>query len=499
MLDFLCPIYNVDFYKTGHPQQYPRGTEFVYANWTPRSSRIAGRTHVIPFGLQVYIKEVLLKQWNNQFFWKPLGPILDEYKTFIRATLGVKEPYTAHLEALHAEGRLPLNIFALPEGIPAPLNVPQFVIHNTAKHAYWLPNNIESDLSNRLWKASTSATTAKVYREIFVKYARLAGEKDLSFVNWQGHDFSYRGMSGFEDAVFSGLGHLLSFNGTDTVPAIFAAREFYGADFSVGGSVPATEHSVMCAGSKEGEFETFRRLITEVHPSGIVSIVSDTWDLWKVLTDIVPRLKETILAREGKVVIRPDSGDPVLILCGDPAAAAGSPAAKGTLRLLAEALGTTQQVGGLPLINKAAAIYGDAITPERATQILDRTVNELKLSPYNVVFGIGSFTYEYCTRDNNGFAMKATAVQREGQGVEAIFKAPVTDNGGKKSHKGIPVVYREAITSSGMLELGDYVVRESTDPEDLYSSASDLVFADGHLIQETKFETIRRRVRAGLE
>lgn len=141
------------------------------------------------------------------------------------------------------------------------------------------------------------------------------------FVNWQGHDFSMRGMGGIEAAVTSAAGHLLSFTGSDTIPAIDFFEEYYNANSDtelIAGSVAATEHSVMCMGTTEGECETFKRLITEVYPKGIVSIVSDTWDLWKVLTDYLPRLKEEIVSREGKVVIRPDSGDPVDIICGNP-------------------------------------------------------------------------------------------------------------------------------------------------------------------------------------
>ena len=175
-------------------------------------------------------------------------------------------------------------------------------------------------------------------------------------------------------------------------------------------------------------------MINEVYPTGIVSIVSDTWDLWTVLTDYIPRLKESILARNGKVVIRPDSGDPVKIIVGDPEktevihkynTTGFHPAKYGTLQLLADNLGVTERKDKLPLINNAGAIYGDSITPARAEAILSGIVNKLALSPYNMVFGVGSFTYEYCTRDTNGFAMKATAVRKNGE-IIPIFKHPVS-------------------------------------------------------------------------
>ncbi len=387
------PIFYIDFFKVGHVIQYPSDTTQVYSNWTPRSSRVSGQTQVVNLGFTYFAKDYLGRRFNEGFFARPWTLIEREYRQLISATLGIADPKTDHIRALHELGYLPLRFYSLPEGCSSPLNCPQIVVTNTLPEFFWLPNYLETIMSAVLWKPSTSATTAKRYRAIFEKFARESGETDLSFIDWQGHDFSFRGMSGVEDAILSGIGHLTCFSGTDSIPAIIAASEFYGADLSVGGSVPATEHSVMCSGTEDGEFETFHRLLTEIYPTGILSIVSDTWDLWTVLTDYVPRLKETILARKGKMVIRPDSGDPVKIMCGDPDSYGA--AHSGTLRLLAEALGTTGGPG-LPLINNAGAIYGDSITPERAEQILYRCVHELKLSPFNCVFGIGP----WCVLEN---------------------------------------------------------------------------------------------------
>lgn len=490
------PAFLIDFYKVGHIDQYPKDVTQVWSNFTPRSTRVIDQKHVVFFGLQYFIKEILQKEWQNNFFNVYRPDIIKEYREVISATLGIKEPRTDHIEALHSLGYLPLAIYALPEGTSVPLGVPMLVITNTHPDFAWLPNYFETILSNILWKPSTSATTSQAFRRLFLKHAKAAGETDFSFVDWQGHDFSERGMSGREDAILSGMGHLLSFSGTDTLPAIIQAHETYGADYTIGGSVPATEHSVMCAGGKDDELETFRSLIEDIYPSGIVSIVSDTWDLWKVLTEYVPALKDKILARDGKVVIRPDSGDPTNILCGDRNLSLykqpeeRSPAAKGTLRLLAEAVGMTEQKNGLPLINKMAAIYGDSISLARADSILDRTVRELKLSPYNVVFGIGSYTYEYVTRDTYGFAMKATAIRRGvGGPVEAIWKKPVTDEGGKTSHRGIPAVYGEGRHDN------DLVVGETLDPRELDACAFRTVYYEGELRIEDTFEQIRKRVR----
>lgn len=484
------PIYRKDFYKIDHVSQYPKGTEQIVSNWTPRGSR-TGIQSVVHFGLQHYIKTVLIKQWEEEFFGKPLGPILEEYRDFIGQTLGVANPRTDHLEELHALQHLPIDIYSIPEGFSVPIGVPMSVITNTHPSGYWIPNALETDFSNMIWKGCTSATTSKAYRELFIRYAMQAGEKDFGFVDWQGHDFAYRGMSGLYDAELSGMGHLLSFSGTDTIPAIFAARNSYHAPFNIGGSVPATEHSVMCAGSKEGELETFRRLL-DIYPTGVLSVVSDTWDLWKVLQEHIPALKDKILARDGKIVIRPDSGDPVKIVCGDLSKPGGTAVGDGALRLLAKALGTVPGGGHLPMINKGGVIYGDCITLERAEQILDRTVNELKLSPYNMVFGIGSFTYEYVTRDTYGFAMKATAVKQNGVWHD-IFKNPVTDSGEKKSLVGIPVVYRDEYSTEGKPV---YFVKDRGKIEDLDHCAFQKTYSNGKLLVDETFDTIRQRVRA---
>lgn len=479
----------IDFYKVDHISQYPKDTTWVLSNWTPRYSR-GGTTRVVNFGLQYFIKAVLQEAWEG-FFNDPKKDVIDRYREVIQATLGIENPRTDHLEELHDLGYLPIDIFALPEGYSIDVKIPTFVIGNTHPKFFWLPNFLETIGSNVLWKPATSATTARMYRKIFTTYAKEAGETDLSFVDWQGHDFSFRGMSGREDAILSGMGHLLSFNGTDTIPAILAANRYYGAPLNCGGSVPATEHSVMCAGAQDCEFDTFKRLITEVYPKGIVSIVSDTWDLWQVLTEYIPKLKDEILARDGKVVIRPDSGDPVNILCGDKSRLADDPAGVGVLRLLASKLGTEHRPGMLPLIKKAGAIYGDSITLERARAIMHRTVKELRLSPYNVVLGIGSYTYEYTTRDVYGFAMKATAVCRSGKIID-IFKKPVTDSGVKNSLVGVPAVYEE---DNCIPEVPVFRVTDHNDPTVLKKCAFRHVYSNGELLIEEKFDTIRKRVR----
>lgn len=276
------------------------------------------------------------------------------------------------------------------------------------------------------------------------------GFKDVD-LNFLVHDFSMRGMAGVEAAIMSGMGHMTSFCGSETIPAIAGLEEYYNANAGeelIAATIPATEHSVMCAGGKEDELETFRRLITEVYPTGFVSIVSDTWDFWKVMTEYLPKLKDEILARDGRLVIRPDSGNPVHIIAGYKqedfenwreqveAFKIISPIEwVGAYEVLWKIFGGTINEKGYKVLNpKVGIIYGDSITLERQKEIYKR-LEERGFAATNLVLGVGSYTYQYKSRDSLGFAMKATWCQVNGEGRE-IFKDPKTDDGTKKSLSG---------------------------------------------------------------
>jgi len=474
------PLLLTDGYKLGHKDQYPTGTTKVYSNWTPRKSRIDHIDKVVFFGLQYFIKKYLIEQFNTEFFNQPKAQVVSEYKKYVDHYLGINYDIS-HIEALHDIGYLPIEIKALPEGTEVPIRVPMFTVVNTLPEFFWVTNYLETLLSNVIWQPCTSATIAKQYKTILTKYAQETDIENLDFINWQGHDFSMRGMSGIESAILSGMGHALSFTGSDTLPVAINLEKYYNTDVTkelVIGSVNATEHSVMCAGNQEGEIETFRRLL-ETYPTGILSVVSDTWDLWKVLTDYLPKLKEEILNRNGKLVIRPDSGDPVDIICG--CNHENSTIAKGVIELLWAAFGGSLNSQGYKVLHpKIGAIYGDSITIDRATKICER-LKEKGFASTNVVLGIGSFTYQYNTRDTFGFAMKATYVEVNGEG-RAIFKDPITDDGTKKSAKGLVKIIEE----NGRLSYKDECTLEE-EKEGVLNT----VFKDGKLIREQSLQDVR--------
>ncbi|MEE1897689.1 nicotinate phosphoribosyltransferase [Flavobacterium rakeshii] len=483
----MIPLLLTDGYKVDHRRQYPQGTTMVYSNCTPRKSRIQAVDEVVFFGLQYFIKKYVIEDFNQYFFGKPKEEVVKKYARRINNYLGENQVGTAHIEALHDLGYIPMVFKALPEGASVPLRVPMFTMYNTMPEFFWLTNYFETLLSAVVWLPCNSATLAREYRKILDRYAAETSTLE-ELVNWQAHDFSMRGMGGVEAAVTSAAGHLLSFTGTDTIPAIDFLEEYYNADSDkelIGGSVAATEHSVMCMGTNEGEYETFKRLICEVYPKGIVSIVSDTWDLWKVLQDYLPRLKNEIDNREGKVVVRPDSGDPADILCGNPNGTTEAER-KGVVELLWDIFGgTVNGKGYKELIPQIGAIYGDSITLERAAEICER-LKQKGFASTNVVLGIGSFTYQYNTRDTFGFAMKATYGEVNGEGRE-IFKDPVTDDGTKKSAKGLMKIE---------LADGKYILKDQVSREEEKTGELKEVFRDGKLLKETTLAEIRERVKA---
>jgi nicotinamide phosphoribosyltransferase len=485
-----------DFYKISHRAMYPEGTQVVYSTWTPRTSRVKGVDNVVVFGTQAFIKEYLLDVFQEHFFNRPKADVINEYKRLIKFTLGDQNPETKHLEDLHDLGYLPLSIKALAEGTIVPTRVPMLTIENTDPRFFWLTNFIESLASAELWQPSTSATLAIEYKKLMDKAAQETNPEGAAFTIFQGHDFSMRGMSSLRSGILSGMGHLLSFAGTDTIPAISAAEYYYNANVEkelVGTSVPATEHSIQCAYGDDMMY--LRRMLSEVHPSGIVSIVSDGYDFWDVITRVVPALKPEIMARKGgpvgdKVVIRPDSGDPVLIVCGDPSAPVGSPEYKGAVECLYETFGGTLSSTGYKVLDShIGLIYGDAITLPRCREILERLAAK-GFASTNVVFGIGSYTYQFNTRDTFGFALKSTLTVCNGQEVQ-IFKDPKTDNGVKKSQKGRVVVLKDgdSYTFRDGLGLNDNV------KGDLLRE----IFRDGKLLIDENFADIRARMGAHIK
>ena len=506
----IAALTDTDAYKLDHRRQYPEGTTRVLGNFTNRGSRIPEIKGVVHFGLQAFLQTWLMDKWAD-FFAADEDEVASLYEEFTTSVLGPNSIGSDHIRALHRLGYLPLRFRGLEEGTVVPLRVPSFTVENTHKDFAWLTNYIETAMSASYWHMSTVATLAHRLRGLADKWAiKTTGSTDG--VEFQFHDFSFRGHVGIDAASAAGAAHLLSFLGSDNLNAInFVNENYAGENGWILGSVAATEHSVMCAGASDAprdengkidEIGTYERLL-DLYPTGIVSAVSDTYDLWAVITDVLPRLKDKIEARDGKLVIRPDSGDPVKILTGEMTADELAKAKEligtngiegieadqiGVIELLWDIFGGTTNALGYKVLNPAiGAIYGDSITYERAEEIFQR-LEAKGFASTNVVFGIGSYSYQYVTRDTFGSAVKATWVEINGEGRE-IFKDPITDNGLKKSARGRLAVVD--VRGDGKVELalrdGEAGARLEGTDEDLFKT----VWEDGEFTRYQSFEDVR--------
>ncbi|ACH62230.1 hypothetical protein MYRNA_263 [Mycobacterium phage Myrna] len=482
-------LFETDAYKLDHRRQYGLAGDVtrVYSNYTNRKSRIPGMDHVVHFGLQAYLHK--LARSFEPFFNDTRANVERLYGERVAAILGpdaAKAIGVSHIGALHELGYLPVEFRAFPEGTLVPIRVPSFTVENTHDEFFWLTNYLETGISAAVWGPSTSATIAHAFRVKLEEFARKQG-LDQGYIDFQLHDFSFRGMNSWESAASSGAAHLLSFLGSDSLSAWDFIEAYYGGDFSLL-SVAATEHSVMSTGimsqgpaeRESNEAFLFAKLL-DLYPTGILSVVSDTFDLWNVLESILPGLRDKVMAREGKLVIRPDSGDPEKILCGNPAGRSVAEQ-RGVISLLWETFGgTTNAEGYRELDPHIGAIYGDSITLDRAQAIL-ANLQRQGFAASNVVFGVGSYTYQYNTRDTFGSAMKATWAQVNGKGVN-LFKDPITDDGTKKSATG-----RLAVLGG---DGEDFYLVEKADAETEQRSALQPVWRNGHFTQHQSFAEVR--------
>ena len=484
------PILWTDGYKLCHKDQYPNKTNWVYETWTPRMSRIEGIKHVVFFGLQGALAEIT-KSFEDHFFGKEENEVVKEYESVTQSIFATTNPDFAkkhnsdHIRQLHRLGYLPLRICAMDEGCMVPIGVPMFTIENTHPDFFWLPGYLETQLSSYIWSPMTSATIANLYKRILLEYAEKTG--DASKVFNQAGDFSMRGMSSPESAYRTAGGHLLSFGGSATVSAREYLKTYYAAKDDVMTYTPSTEHSVMCSYG-ENELEAFKYLITEVYPTGNISIVSDTYDLWNVVDNVLPLLKDVIMNRNGKVIIRPDSGDPVNIICGE-IEANSKTAQKGIVERLYEIFGgTLNNKGFKELDNHIGVVYGDSITPDRAKNICIRLMNN-GFASTNVALGIGSYTYQYVTRDTFGFALKGTAEEIDGK-FKAIQKRPATDTGNfKKSQRGMVAVVEKDNDYQLIDNLNPDTIKELNDTNLLTD-----FYINGKFVRNHTFEEIRNRL-----
>lgn len=490
------PLLLLDYYKTVHHDQYPKGLTKLVTYLTPRMSRLNGEDKLIMFGLQAFTNTYLIDYFNENFFKKSLDEVTNEYKRVLDNTLGKNTYDIQKIIDLHNLGYLPLEIKAVPEGTRVPIHVPMLEISNTHPEFAWLVNTIESLLSAEMWHPMVSANVGYRYRQIVNKYFGLSVDDDFPRAKALG-DFSFRGQESLQSAIKSSSAWCLSFLNTATVPVIPYLEEMYNCDCTkekVAFGAISTEHSVMCSNyAIDGdEITFFKRLLIETYPNNNFSVVSDSYDYWNVIDVILPELKEEILNHNGCMLIRGDSGDPVEIVTE-------------TVFRLWNIFGGTINSKGFKVLNPhVKALYGDSITTQRCEEIYKILVKN-GFACSNVSLGVGSFSMQCIeeegelkpfTRDTYGIAVKATYGEINGKPI-MIFKNPKTDTGNfKKSQKGMCHVYKDA---NGDITYKDGYYNGMIDTCDIKLSDINLletVFINGKLLKEQTLKEIRDRLHA---
>ena len=484
------PMLLIDFYKAVHAEMLPQNITKSVSYFTPRMSRVKRWDKVVMFGLQGFIKEYLIDYFNDNFFNIPLETVMSEYTRIMDNTLGKNAYNPKKIEKLHNLGYLPIQIVALPEGTLVPMHVPMFGITNTHEDFAWLPQALESLISAEMWHIMLAATVGYTYRQIVNEYYDKTCDDDVSRARALGA-FDFRGEECLQSATKAGAGWLLSFLNTATVPAIPYLENYYLCDCAkepVGFGSPSTEHSVMCSNfAVDGdEITLLRRLLTEIYPNTSFSAVLDSYDYWNVIDNILPQLKPEIMAHNGCMLMRGDSGDCVEVVT------------KTVFKLWDIFGGTVNSKGYKVLDPHVKAIYGDSITVQRCEEIY-RILMENGFACSNVALGVGSFSFQCIeedgilkpfTRDTFSSCIKATYCEIDGTPTP-IFKDP-KDGGFKKSQKGCCVVYN---SMEGLWYQDEYSwLGASNSPYQLLET----VFKDGKMVKEQTLSEVRSTLHGGM-
>ena len=460
------PILNTDSYKASHYLQYPPEASAMFSYIESRGGRY---DRTLFFGLQMLIKEYLCR---------PITPaMIDQAKAFFTAH---GEPFNEagwrYIVQQH-EGYLPVRIRAVPEGSVVPTHNVLVTVECDDPEVFWLASYLETMLL-RVWYPITVATQSWHLRNTIRAYLEKSSD-DLTQLPFKLHDFGARGVSSAESAAIGGSAHLVSFMGSDTVLGVVAANHYYNEPMAAF-SVPAAEHSTITSWGRERETDAFRNMIAKFgKPGAIVSVVSDSYDLFAALEVWGTTLKQAVLDSGGTLVIRPDSGDPLTIVLQ-------------TMRALEASFGSTVNGKGRRVLNNVRVIQGDGVNPESIEAIL-AAMDEAGFAADNIVFGMGGALLQQINRDTQRFAMKCSAI-RLGDEWHDVRKDPVTD-AGKRSMKG-------RLTLLVNRHTGEYrtvtlpVAWDDRTVEGDWDEALVTVFDSGKLLVDAAFSEIRKRAHA---
>ena len=460
------PILNTDSYKASHYLQYPPEASAMFSYIESRGGRY---DRTLFFGLQMLIKEYLCR---------PITPVMiDQAKAF----------FTAHGEPFneagwryiveHYEGYLPVRVRAVPEGSVVPTHNVLVTVECDDPQVFWLASYLETMLM-RVWYPITVATQSWHLRNTIRAYLEKSSD-DLTQLPFKLHDFGARGVSSAESAAIGGSAHLVSFMGSDTVLGVVAANHYYNEPMAAF-SVPAAEHSTITSWGRERETDAFRNMIAKFgKPGAIVSVVSDSYDLFAALEVWGTTLKQAVLDSGGTLVIRPDSGDPLTIVLQ-------------TMRALEASFGSTVNGKGRRVLNNVRVIQGDGVNPDSIEAIL-AAMDEAGFAADNIVFGMGGALLQQINRDTQRFAMKCSAIRLDDEWHD-VRKDPVTD-AGKRSMKG-------RLTLLVNRHTGEYrtvtlpLAWDDRTVEGDWDEALVTVFDSGKLLVDATFSEIRKRAHA---
>lgn len=431
MLYNINPMLLIDFYKAVHAEMLPTKITKSVSYFTPRMSRVRMWNKVVMFGLQGFVKTYLIDYFNERFFERPIDEVISEYERIMDASLGKGVYGLQKIKDLHALGYLPIEIWALPEGTKVPMHVPMFCITNTHDDFAWLPQALESLISAEAWHPMLAATVGATYRDIVNKFYDETCDDSVSRNKALG-SFDFRGGECTDSAIKAAAGWCLSFVNTATVPVIPYLEKLYNCDCTkepVAFGSPSTEHAVMCSNyAVDGDEVTLlKRLLTEIYPDTSFSAVLDSYDYWNVIDNVLPQIKPEIMAHNGCMLMRGDSGDCIEVVT------------KTVFKLWDEFGGTINSKGYKVLDPHVKVIYGDSITIQRCERIYE-ILKDNGFAASNVALGVGSFSFQCVeedgilkpfTRDTFSSCIKATYCEIDHKPYP-IFKNP-KEGGFKKS------------------------------------------------------------------
>lgn len=443
-----------DSYKYTQYLQYPKDTRSVHSYFESRLGAMFPQTTF--FGLQYLLKEYLV------------GPVvtkekIDEAEYLFQRHFGNRIFNRAGWENIVNKygGHLPIRVRAVAEGRSVDTSNVLMTIENTDADSdmpsYWLTNYLET-LLVQTWYPCTVATQSREMKKVLLTYLQFNG--DPAGIDFKLHDFGFRGVTCPEQAAIGGGSHLINFKGTDTPPGLLMALRFYNAhpdnEFP-GFSIPASEHSTITSWGREHEVDAMRNML-EQFPSGLMACVSDSFDIFNACANLWgTELKEKVLARDGVLVVRPDSGDPPVVVCK-------------VLDILGEKFGfTTNDKGYKVLHPKVRVIQGDGIDYQMLGTILS-AMSSNGWSADNLAFGSGGGLLQKLNRDTQRFAFKCSSIA-VGNEVRDVYKQPIT-GGDKSSKRG-----RFKLVNDN----GQWITAPENDPR---QDQLVTVFENGHLLKD---------------